>query len=382
MFFKTKTRDFLFALAMFTNTIVGVGIFGLPYIASKAGFGLTIAYLVGFCFIVILMSLSYAEISFRERVPHRFPGYAEHYFGKKMKHFAFTVETVAVVGALVSYIIVGGNFLNGLLHQLALPGGSFWFSVLFFVLGAFLVFMGIKTIERTELLMLGILLLLVLGFLIVGFGKVELTNLQSVDWHHFFLPYGITIFALWGIPAIPELKEIIKHDNKKIKQVLVWGLIIATAIYALFVYLISGISGGSTTSDSLAGLVPHFSPSIMLFAYLFGFLATFTSYIVLSFHIKKTFQYDYKVKPVLSWFLACFVPFIVFVLGVTNFIEVMNFVGSLGLGLFGILLFMMFLKIKERTYKFFPFSHYWAYLLIVIFVAGILLEIGHLLHLI
>jgi len=47
---------FLKALAVFLGTVIGVGIFGLPFVASKAGFFIVLFY---FLFIILIAALAF-----------------------------------------------------------------------------------------------------------------------------------------------------------------------------------------------------------------------------------------------------------------------------------------------------------------------------------
>ena len=104
--------EFLEASAVFVGTIIGVEIFGLPYIASKAGFGIMIVYFFVLTILVIVIHLLLAEVSRNTDKIARIPGYAEEYLGKGWGKFSLIVSSSGLIGALLAYIILGGKFLT------------------------------------------------------------------------------------------------------------------------------------------------------------------------------------------------------------------------------------------------------------------------------
>jgi hypothetical protein len=83
--------------------------------------------------------------------------------------------------------------------------------------------------------------------------------------------------------------------------------------------------------------------------------------------LKKILIYDLKVKKVLSIFIIAFVPLILFLSGIKNFIEVISFLGAIILGIDGILILLIYKKIDAKKSKI-------SLGLILIFILGIIYE--------
>ena len=77
--------NFLKALSVFLGTVIGVGIFGLPYVALKAGFFVTVFYFLFMVLIAVSIHFLYAEVALGTKGIHRLPGYVEKYLGEKWK---------------------------------------------------------------------------------------------------------------------------------------------------------------------------------------------------------------------------------------------------------------------------------------------------------
>ena len=100
---------------------------------------------------------------------------------------------------------------------------------------------------------------------------------------------------------------------------------------------------------------------------LFGLVATFTSFIALGLTLKKVFCYDLKIEKNLAFFITCFSPLALFLIGIKSFISIISFVGVTMLGIEGILILLMYQKLTRKKLLTLP--------LVLIFIIGIIYEI-------
>ena len=91
-------NNFTLALSTLVGTIVGAGIFGIPFAMLKSGIvpGLFYLFLLGA--IICLLHLFFGEVCLRTSGKHRLVGYANIYLGKWGK----TVATLTLLFVLVS----------------------------------------------------------------------------------------------------------------------------------------------------------------------------------------------------------------------------------------------------------------------------------------
>ena len=173
-------KQFFYALATFVGTVIGVGLFGLPYVALKVGFAVVLFYFIFIGIVTALVLLIYGEIILRTEGVHRLPGYAEKYLGIWGKRVAFLSIVLTLVGALLAYLIVGGGFLFGIFSSL-LGGNPFIYTLIFFALGTSLVYYGIKSIAKIELSMLILFFALIVVFFIEK--RSAMTDLKfELEW--------------------------------------------------------------------------------------------------------------------------------------------------------------------------------------------------------
>ena len=129
-------KKLIFALATYTGTIIGAGIFCLPYVASQAGVWPMIIYFLVIGTVILSAALLFGQVVAVTKGRHRLPGYANIYLGKKAKHFVFITSTLGLIGTLLTYIIIGGEFLHGIFGQL-LGGPVILYALVYFAAGAY-----------------------------------------------------------------------------------------------------------------------------------------------------------------------------------------------------------------------------------------------------
>ena len=366
--------NFLKSLAVFTGTVIGVGIFSLPYVASKAGFFIILLYFLVMAFVVVMSHFIYGEITLEEKGIHRLPGYVENYLGPRWKKITLFIIGLGLMGALLAYLIIGGSFLNSFFNPF-FGGNEILYTLLFFIAGSYLIFKGIKSISQIELSLLVVFFVILFLFLIKAFPFINIENLKTINLESFAFPYGVVLFSLWGSAIIPEIKEMLGGDRKQLRKVILYGTIIATCVYLFFIFIILGTSGISTSKDALSGFLAKAGNGILKLGFIFGVICCFTSFITLGLTLKKVFWYDFKLSPNFSWFIVSFLPLILFFLGLRGFIEIIGFTGALMLGAEGLIIIFLYRKFLFK--KFSRKMHPVFYGLAGIFVLGIIFEILH-----
>ncbi len=367
-----KTSNFLKAWATFTGTIIGVGIFGLPYVAMKAGFFVVLFYFFVIVFLAIVIHSLLGEVARDTHKIARVPGYAEEYLGKKAKNFSFVVSSLSLIGALLAYLIIGGEFLYLFLKNY-LGGPVILYTLLFFLFGAFLIYRGIEIISRFELAMLIVFVLILLFFLWRAIPFIKFENFLTFNPQFLTFPYGVILFSLWGMALIPEVKEMVERDRKKLRWVILLGILSAALCYLIFIFAILGASGLKTSENAISGFAFTVGDQIIVVGYLFGLITTFTSFITLGLTLKKIFWYDFKLPKEISWFLTCFIPLFLYFLGFKNFIEVIGFTGAIALGLESIIVIFIYKNFIQKRFQ--RPTPWWLYPLIIALIIGIGFEI-------
>ena len=367
----------IYAIATLSGTIIGVGIFALPYVTLKVGFWAILGYFLVLGTLVILIHLFFGELSLKTPDFKRLPGFAKIYLGNWGQIVAYISIILGIFGALLAYLIVGGEFFTVLLSPI-FGGNSLIYTLFYFIVGAALIFSGIKAIAKVEFWGLVLFFIILFAIFFRGESFITIENLfPSPDFSYAFLPYGVILFSLWGATLIPEVEEMlaptpnfgvgVKQKKKALRWIIPIAIFIPIIVYLFFIYLILGITGPQTTESALTGLRDVLGDGIVSLALCFGLLTTFTSFIALGLTLKKVFWYDLKIGKNIAFAITCFIPLVLFLIGIKQFIPIISFVGATMLGIDGILILLMYRKIKPKQILVYP--------LFLILFGGIIYEI-------
>lgn len=371
-------KNYFYAVATLIGTIIGVGMFSVPYTISKSGIFLFFIYLLVLGIAQYYLHKLFAEIILSTKKKHRLPGYVGKYFGKKWKIFTLIVVMFGNYGALLAYIIIGGVFANQLLNPF-LGGNEIIYSVCLFFLEALIVLFGLKFIASVELVMTCLLVLSTGMIAWHGFGFININHYSLINWDNIFLPYGPVFFAIGGGTAIPAVCRLLIHKKEKIKSAIALGTFIPIVIIAIFTVIVVGVTGDNTSVDTLTGLRSFFTNGVIIFVLIFGLLSIITSFLVIAQSVRETYWWDFGVNKNISWFLACFIPFIFYVVGLHNLIKVISLTGAVIGGLAGIIIIWLALKVKKKREQksiiVNKLSKEVAYILSLLFILGFFYEI-------
>ncbi len=363
-----KITPFIKALSVFFGTIVGVGIFGLPYVAHKVGFLTIFLYFILMTIVAVSAHFIYGEIILGTKTQHRLPGYVEKYLGSFWKNVVFLTTGTGIAGALLAYMVVGGEFLYSFFAPF-FSGPPYLYTLIFFCAGSYLILRGIKSIAIIELFLLIIFFAIIAIFFIKAFPSINFDHFQASNGKYLALPYGVVLFSLWGSSLLPEIKEILGGNKKALKKTILYGIAAAAVTYLIFIFIVLGASGPDTSKEAISGLVNVLGDGIIKLGFLFGAMTCFTSFLALGLTLKKTIWYDMGLSPFLSWCIACFLPLGLFLLGFREFIDIIGLTGALTIGIEGIILVFLYKAFLRKKFsrEMSPFF----YSLVVVFFLGI-----------
>jgi len=344
----------------------------LPYITSVVGIHIMVGYLLFLGTVSFLVHYFLGEISLKTPDFLRLPGFAKYHLGKKPQIIAYLSGIMGMLGAILAYLILGGEFLTALFSA-SFGGEIIHYTTVYFLLSAFFIYFGIKAISKIELWGIFSFFILLLFTFFYGFEQVTMENLFFVKEGKFdiFLPYGALLFALWGGALVPEIEEMLSlgDERRKLRVIIPSGIIFSLFISFFFIVVILGIMGGSVSREALVGLGDYLGEGVASLMLLFGLLVVFTSVITIGLTVKKILWYDLKLSHNLSWGITCFIPFLFFLAGVKDFIGVIGVVGAVMIAIDAILILFMYEKIKEKKVRLI------TYPLIFLFVLGIIYEV-------
>ncbi|MCL5224054.1 MAG: hypothetical protein M1361_00290 [Patescibacteria group bacterium] len=353
--------------AILSATIFGAGMFSLPYVFSKAGLVVGFFYLAAFTALLATTHYLYSEVVRITPENHRFLGYAQIYLGRRGWLTAIFTTAIGILLTLTIFIILSSSFI-GLIFPSFPP---LYASLLFWVVASVPLLLRVGRIALMESAVVTTIVAIAIIIFIIGVSNPvqPIGSTVLFNWGFLLLPYGAVIFSLAGRAAISSLVQYAVEkdvDKKTVSKAVVVGTMIPAVVYGLFV--IGAISLSKIVSqDAVSGLIQL--PQFLLV--LIGLLGTFSiwaSYISISREIEGIFAYDFKASRDMSLAAVAFIPPILFILGLRDFIVLVGIIGGIFLALEHTMVTLMWQKMTSRR----PL---WSYLVIALLVCGALYEV-------
>lgn len=357
--------------SLFTGTIIGAGILGLPYIIEQTGFIIGLMEIIFIGFIILLISLMTGEIVLRTKQSHQIPGLVEKYIGKKTKHIITFLSLVFMYGAMIAYIQGCGNIiiLLGFTPLIA--------KLLCFILLTTIIHFGIKGVEDGELILTPLIIICILIISVSTLFYFEPSNLAKVDISNTLSPIGVIMFAFAGLFAIPQMKEILGSEKKKLRKSILIGYFIPFLIYIFFVFSCIGALGENISEIATISLGNQYGIFFLIFGNLFAFFAMATCFISIGNSAKEIYNQDYKINNNLSTILALF-PSLIALGNFSTFTQILSLTGSIVFTPILIIVIYVFYKAKKKgerkpEYELkIPNWSLWLIVLFLLFTAGLI----------
>jgi amino acid permease len=301
------------------------------------------------------------------------------YLGPKWKYIILLAETIGIYAVLIAYLTGIGMALSNLFG-----GSALLWSTLFFVLSSPLIYVGLKTLSTMEFVITSAKILIIIGVILALFSSVNPTHLQTTfNFSTLFVPFGIVLFATLGYTIIPEVEELMVDNKKKIKDVVLIAMGIVLAIYALFAFVFVGNFGTGVNNMATISL----SGNLEIFGDIFMLLTMITPFIAMSTVVKDVYCADFRLDRRLSWFLAAFIPFMLFLYLNLDFVTLIGISGTYAFGFMGVMTGIMVLNARKQKPEvkpefIVPGGKLPVYLTIAVFIGGIIYQTALMLGLI
>lgn len=354
------------ATFMITGMTIGAGILGIPYVVAQVGLGAGLAYILVLGLTMLYLNLVIGEIAVRTKEELQLPGFAGKYLGRWAKGLMSVIIILSGYGALLAYVVGEGQILTALLG-----GNAIFWSVVFWSVGSVLVWRGLHTVKTVEKILSLAVMVIIVGLSLYLLPQIKTANLFYQNWASLFLPYGVILFALHATPAVVEAHALLPGSQRHFRRAVILGTLIPVALYLLFALAVVGVSGLGTTAVATIGLGEKFGSGILFCANLFALFSMGTGFFGFGVALKQTFMWDYKLSQWAAEFLVISVPLVLFLWGLRNFIEILDIVGGLFIGIEAILMILIFLRARrygDLSAARYRFRLFWIFLVPVLVI--------------
>lgn len=340
-------KKVIFQVSLLAGTIIGAGVFALPFVFQASGLYAGFFYLAIGALVFMIIHLMYADLVMRTNEEHRFLGYAQIYLGKFSFWPILIMTVVGAVFVLAIYLILSKSFS----HLVGFPAGDVEAVLFFWFVSSLSIFVGLRKIAWLELLATGGMIAIIGMIFLWGLGSLDKVEFGTIalDWRTLIFPLGPVLFALSGRVAIPSL---VKYSNEKklVRNSIILGTMLPAVVYGLFVLSVLGLSGVAST-DSITGLLGNTPGWFIILIGAFGLLSLWTSYIAVGFDIYKSLLQDLRIPRIIAPLIIATGPLLIYFFSPDDFIKLIGISGGIFLALESLLIILMWLRADRIASK-------------------------------
>ena len=318
--------NFLEATGIIVGHGVGAGILSVPYLASHNSFRETVFILTFAYLVALVLHLIIAELSYNNNGAQFVKCFDSELFAGKIK----TVLTwTAFILLGVSVIVNVSAFLTGAAAVFAQWFGlpDFVGILIFYVLGAGVVFVGMKLVGICEKYAV-IAMVIVMGVIFVA-TLMRGTEALPTGWRGFnnaLALFGMISFSLSAVMSTPQVVKGLGGDKKRIRSSIALGLAVnASLIFLITLTTLLGTGGDVSEKGAFVDLARRFGGWVAIVGYVFTLLALATSFWANTLNLRDIVSEQTGWGRRLSWLIASLPCLVLAMLGLDSFVGFTRF---------------------------------------------------------
>ncbi len=324
--------------------MIGVGILSLPFVVAQVGLALGLVLLVAMGAVNLFVLRLYGDLVLMRAGKARFI----HVIGRELGHAGTTVASIAFIGstygALVAYLLFGGQFLRALLYQW-IPMSPLVASIWFFLVASIVTLGGSLLVMRTQRILIPVYLILIAVLALVALPHIDGGHYATIVPANIMIPLGVMLFAFQGMTALPEMRDVLARRRALLGKSTMIATAIVALVYIVFTVVIVGVTGARTTENAIVGLGGELGHVAVMIASAIALVTTLTAYLNVTNALVNTYTFDLRLRFIPSWMLTAMIPFALVVLGVHSIASVLGITG----GVLGSITAIMMLLAYERA---------------------------------
>lgn len=340
-------------MALLVGTIVGAGVFSLPYAYSLAGFPLGVISLIIAEVLLITTSLFLVEMG---RKGDEIPDILERYvgrFGKILSGFSLILLATGAISAYNKGIGESLEILTGVRKEFLMAVIAVFIAVLSYL--------GIRSIAGSEGVLVFFLVIFMILLSISMVGDIKVDNLRYINPKYFFYALGASIFAASGYSAVPELLKI--GDKRKCFIAILLAHIFVFLLYFLFSISFVGNFGKNLKQIAIENL----GGSLEAFGLITAAVAMLTSYMALAYVLYNVYKDSLNMPWYISLVLTFLIPYLIAFFTRAGFADFISATGGIAMPLTGFLVGLAYWRYsRKKLGRFLGFTNAGIYLVLLI----------------
>lgn len=305
---------------------VGSGILSVPFLAAHNSLREMLLVLT-FCYLFnVVMHLIIAELSYNNNGAQFIRCLDAELFSGKIKNI---LTWTAFITLGISVVVNVSAFLTGAAavfrSWLGLP--DFVGMLLFYVVGAGVVFIGLKLVGICEKIAVGSMIAVV-GILFIATLLSDMSPFPG-GWHgigNAVALFGMISFSLSAVMSTPQVVKGLKGNVKKIRGSIATGLAINAGLMLIItITTLLGAGKNITEDGALVDLAEHLGGWVSIIGYVFTLLALATSFWANTLNLRDIVheQTHWGIK--VSWLAASLPCLLIAFFGASTFVGFTRF---------------------------------------------------------
>lgn len=324
---KSESKlTFFEATSIIVGHGVGSGILSVPFLASRNSLR-EILLVIAFCFLFnVVLHLIIAELSYNNGGAQFISCLDAELFSGKIKKIltwiAFALLGVSVIFNVSAFLTGAAAVFRSWLNLPDVVG-----MLIFYLIGAGVVFVGMKLVGICEKIAVGSMLA-VIGVLFIATLLSDLSPIPT-GWHgigNVLALFSMVSFSLSAVMSTPQVVKGLGGDAKRIRSSIIAGLGINAGLI-LIITIMTLIGAGSNISQdgALVDLAAHLGGWVSIIGYLFTLLALATSFWANTLNLRDIINEQTKLGLRMSWLAASLPCLIIAFFGLATFVGFTRF---------------------------------------------------------
>ena len=339
MFNKAMSGTLLIA-----GTTIGAGMLGIPLLTAKAGFFPAMTITIGVWLFMLATGLLFLEATLWMHEGSNVLSMSRRFLGRSGKAAAGGMFLFLYYCLMVAYFAAGSPIFTSFLEKVfgfVLEG--VWGYLVYGVLFAAIVALGLKIIDRINYLLMAAMFLAY--FLLLGAGTAEVSADRFKTMHWFEMIFAAPVlFSSFGFHnIIPSLVTYFDRNVRVLRRSIFFGTSIALIVFLAWQWLIIGAVAPGAIEEALEKGMPATAalqsltgnPVVMKLGQFFAFFAIITSMLGVAFSMVDFLGDGLKIratgnKRIILCVAVFLPPLVLSALDPTIFVGALGFAGGFG----------------------------------------------------
>lgn len=317
------------AACIITGYGIGAGVLSMPYMAARNGVIVSTLILVASLAISYILHLMIAEIALKEGNGGQIITCLNRFlFRGKWKTILsvlfFVLMGLILIFNLAAYIAGAEDVVVSLI-----PIPHLAAKLLFYLVAAVIVLMGLKAVGVSEKLAVSCIFALIAVLAVASFMNIRNPlSMTPGKWNEGLAYYGMAMFALSAFFSVPQVVEGLEGNEKEINRAVFLGLF-NTFLMIFVISICALLSSTEITEVAMVGWSAGIGLWAQIVSGLFTILAMLTTYWSLSLALGGIVEDMLHPGTRISWLIATLPSLLLVLFGVDGFMELMRTAGGL-----------------------------------------------------